>query len=160
MASRHRSLTYTPPPEEMGEQVEPFTFTIREVDAGQDGAERINAERTFTAVEEIPGIVALDLGRAADEDTPETEKMSILYNIITTIVIDEDQRRFEKLLRTCEPVIKAPELMHYVQQILEEISGRPTEGQPDSAGSLPGTQTGSTDASGNGAGTPSEASPV
>lgn len=160
MATRHKSLTYTPSADEVGGEPEVLTFTIREVAGDVEDAPALNAARTFTAVQEIPGIVALDLGRASDDGTPEAEKMAILYKIITKIVVEEDQARFERLLRDADPVITGVELMDYVRQILEEISGRPTEGQQPSAGSLPATQTGSTDGSVNGAATLSEGSPV
>ncbi len=37
------------------------------------------------------------------------------------------------------------ELIFYVDQMIEAVSARPTQGQPPSAGGLPETQTGSTD---------------
>lgn len=158
--SRHLALTYVRPDSAPGVPSEPFTFTIRGVPSDVDGSAKINAERTFTAVDVVPGIVALDLGRAADPEVPEVTKMGILHGVITRIVIAEDQRRFANLLRDALPVIDAAELMHYMQLILEEVAGRPTEGQQPSAGSLPETRTGLTAGSGNGAATPSEGSPV
>lgn len=182
--TRHKSLRYTPPADEQETPEEPFTFTIREWDPaiddipGADGdpdralaiATRLNAERTFTAVDELPGVVALELGKASDDGLSEAERMGILSGVVDAMVIESDLKRFDDQLRTImtpppvgmkrPQVIRAAELMFYLQQVLEEISGRPTVGQPASAGSLPSTPTGSMDVGENGQATLEQGSPV
>lgn len=162
MTTRHKSLRYTPPAEEQdGRTKKPFTFTIRpwdpEVDdipgigeeqTAQERADELNKPRTFTATDEIPGVYVLDLGRvaAADEELP--EHMGILSDLIRELVIPEDQARLDARLRDIRQPggypIGVSELMWLMNEVLEEVVGRPTEGQQASPTSLSSTPIGST----------------
>jgi hypothetical protein len=164
--TRHKSLRPPPRAAREGADKGPFTFTIRPWDHELDDipdvpegsnpeawAKELNKPRTFTAVEEIPGIVIMQMGRAAADDTEDGESMILMAELIDSVIEPDQIDRFHQQLKEIRQpgghAIDAEELVWYIQQVLEEIMGRPTEGQPGSPGSLPTTPTGSTADGGN-----------
>jgi hypothetical protein len=133
--TRHLALTYKPadaPPEE------PLTFSIRD-------------SEPFTAIDGVPGITLLKMASLSEEATDgdgnpsaNPEQLKMMYELITGVVIKSDSDRFITLLEEAQPPIDGNELMHYYNQLVGELTGRPTEGLSPSSGGQPETLTGST----------------
>jgi len=97
--------------------------------AEADGTERTFPVRdqTFHVVAELPGIVLLDLGVAADPAATPAEQLRAVREFLNAAITPEDQPAFERLLRTAAPIIKIDELNKIVEGLIEMVGGRPTE---------------------------------
>lgn len=97
-------------------------------------AESAGTERTFPVrdqnfrvVPELPGIVLLDLGVAADPSATPAEQLRAVREFLNAAIVEEDRPAFERLLRTAQPIIKIDELNKVVEGLIEMVGGRPTE---------------------------------
>ena len=110
---------------------------------------------------EVPGWVMLELGTLVDNDNNDSstvETMTVMRRVVLAMIKTSDRETFEQLLTNADPVIGVNELMTYINAMMEIVSGRPTEGQQSSDGSLPETPTESTDGTAPEAVTQSEGS--
>jgi hypothetical protein len=143
--ARHTTLSYTP--DEIIEFGEPQTVGIR--------------GETFRLAAAVPGIIALKLGTLGDDSVDSATRMMLINRLLKSVIEPEDWARFEKLAEEATPVIDAQELVFYLNQMVELISGRPTEQRQDSLSlslETPTTSTagtGATVATLNGASSPS-----
>lgn len=96
--------------------------------------EAVNGDRTvfvrderYTVVEELPGIVLMDLGIASDPSASDGERLRGLKSFLDSALVDEDKPRFERQLRTArDPVIGIKEIEDIIGQIAPKVTGRPT----------------------------------
>lgn len=103
-------------------------------DAYVSHQEAINGDRTvfvrdekYTVVEELPGIVLMDLGIASDPSATDGERLRGLKSFLDNALVDEDKARFERQLRTArDPVIGIKEIEDIIGQIAPKVTGRPT----------------------------------
>lgn len=84
-------------------------------------------DRSFRVVDNLPGIVILDLGLAADPSATQTEQLRALREFIKCAIHPDDQAAFEVFLRNARPTIYIEELNQIVEGLLAVIGGRPTE---------------------------------
>jgi len=89
------------------------TFTVR--------------EREFRAVTQLPGIVLLDIGLAADPKSGDMEQLRAIKGFLKSAIWHEDQEAFDDYLREAEPAILIGELNKIVESLISLVSGnRPT----------------------------------
>lgn len=84
-------------------------------------------DQKFRVVTNLPGIVLLDLGVAADPSATQAEQLRALREFIKAAVHADDAGKFENLLRTAQPIIDIGELNDIVADLLAVVGGRPTE---------------------------------
>lgn len=97
--------------------------------AESEGTERTIPirDQTFRVVAELPGIVLLDLGVAADPAATPAEQLRAVREFLKAAIVPDDQAAFERFLRTAQPIIKIDELNGIVEKMIEMVGGRPTE---------------------------------
>jgi len=89
------------------------TFTVR--------------EREFRAVNELPGIVLLDIGLASDPKSGDIEQIRAIHGFLKSAIWGEDQEEFDDYLRNADPPILINELNKIVENLISMVSGnRPT----------------------------------
>lgn len=81
----------------------------------------------FHVVADLPGIVLLDMGVAADPSATSAEQLRAVRQFLKAAVPLEEQVAFEALLRNAQPVIKIDELNKVVEQLIGIVGGRPTQ---------------------------------
>src|SRR5438552_2714376 len=84
-------------------------------------------DRKFRLVDELPGIIMLDLGLAADPSATTNEQAKATRQFLHAVIHPDDVVAFEHFLRTAKPVIDMEELGKIMENLLTEISGRPTK---------------------------------
>lgn len=127
---RHLKLDYTPK-DAPQEPIEPITFELR----GEQ----------FHCVNALPGIVLLDLGIVQDPDTPVHIQLGAIKSFITSVVIPDHRTKFLELLANASPAIDVEELVYYVNELAEALSGNFTSPSSDSPTSPTESSNGSTD---------------
>lgn len=105
------------------------TAAYEALKAEANGAERTFQvrETTFRVVPELPGIVLLDLGVAADPAATPAEQLRAVREFLKAAIVADDQPAFDRLLRTANPIIPIEELNKIVEGLIEMVGGRPTE---------------------------------
>lgn len=84
-------------------------------------------DSTFHVVADLPGIVLLDMGVAADPSATSAEQLRAVRQFLKAAVPVDEQGAFEALLRSAQPVIKIDELNKVVEQLIAIVGGRPTQ---------------------------------
>ncbi len=92
-------------------------------------------------LEAFSAFVMLEFYGAALEGMSVTQRYWEFLNQVMTPDVREDFKAWCAAAR----VYDLAELIHYIDEMIAAVTGRPTQGQPPSAGGLPETQTGSTD---------------
>lgn len=77
-------------------------------------------------VNELPGSVNLSLARLQDPKIPDSQKASIIYNVISYAVVKDERADFDTWLMDADPVIDMAELMEILQKLVEKVLNRPT----------------------------------
>jgi hypothetical protein len=83
-------------------------------------------DEKYTVVDELPGIVLMDLGIASDPAATDGERLRGLKSFLDSALVDEDKARFERQLRSARPVIGIKEIEDIIGQIAPKVTGRPT----------------------------------
>lgn len=84
-------------------------------------------DKRFKLVDQLPGIIMLDLGLAADPSATTNEQARATRQFLHAVIHPDDVGAFEHFLRTAVPVIDMDELGKIMENLLTEISGRPTK---------------------------------
>lgn len=126
MAARDGGVTPTPP-------ATPAAKPADTSDAFASHVEALDPDRTvfvrdekYTVVDELPGIVLMDLGIASDPAATDGERLRGLKSFLDSALVDADKPRFERQLRSARPVIGITEIEEIIGQIAPKVTGRPT----------------------------------
>ena len=84
-------------------------------------------EKEFRLVNQLPGIILLDLGLASDPAATQGEQLRAVRQFLHAAIHSDDVAAFEFYLRTAQPVIEMEELNKVVEALITEVAGRPTE---------------------------------
>lgn len=91
-------------------------------------------DEEFTATGEIPGIIVLKFVASQNADVDDANVMAAAASLefLNHVVVEKDRKRWDSFLLRAKPVIGVEELMEISSNLLEEISGNPTEQSSDS----------------------------
>ena len=84
-------------------------------------------DKEFRLVNQLPGIILLDLGLASDPAATQGEQLRAVRQFLHAAIHSDDVAAFEFYLRTAQPVIEMEELNKVVEALITEVAGRPTE---------------------------------
>lgn len=127
MADESPIVTVSGGTQEQATPVSADGYQALKAEAGE-GARTIGVrDREFRVAEQLPGIVLLDLGLAADPNATQGEQLRALRQFLHAAIHEDDVDTFEVYLRTARPVIEFEELNGYVEKLVEMTAGRPTE---------------------------------
>ena len=84
-------------------------------------------DHSFRVVEQLPGIILLDLGLASDPSATQGEQLRAMRQFLHAAIHADDVAAFEHYLRTAQPVIEIDELNELVERLITLVAARPTE---------------------------------
>lgn len=83
--------------------------------------------QTFRLVDELPGLLLMDLGVAGSGAASQEDTLMALRDFLRFGIVEEDRARFRHLLMTAkDPVIGVEDLNAIVTQMVPKVTGRPT----------------------------------
>lgn len=109
------------------EDINPDGYKALKDEASADERTFEVRDKTFRLADDIPAIVMLDLGLAADPEATQVEQIRAMRQFLKAAVHEDDAGSFEAFLRSARPVIDMEELNTVMEGLIATIGGRPTE---------------------------------
>ena len=80
----------------------------------------------FKMVDELPGMLMLQLTRLEDPKMALWKKSSAMVRILEAAIVADEREDWMELLETAEPPIGMEELTALISKVVEHVVGRPT----------------------------------
>lgn len=118
-----------PPLEQSTGQLE--SLIAEQGDVAEDEEDKVpfieHRGQKWHVVEALPAAVQLNLARLKDKKVPSAEKASIIDNVISYSVVEEERADFNEWLMSTTPIIEMEELMEILQKLVEKVVNHPTQ---------------------------------